>query len=181
MNTEQWGNIELPGLSDEELLNKNWNKITGAREAVKAREKNGWYEKNILRYEDLQYKERWKSSIKEAYENPELRQLQSDIHKGVTKTKEHAENIRLARLNAPPRDKSTKVKISNAQKGNTKRCQPMITPLGIFSSLKEAGQIHEANGLGNAVNHLRKRIKEQWEGYRNITKEEYTRLTGNEI
>ena len=24
-NTESWGNIELPGLSDEELYKKNWN------------------------------------------------------------------------------------------------------------------------------------------------------------
>jgi hypothetical protein len=24
-NTEEWGNIELPGLSDEELFKKNWN------------------------------------------------------------------------------------------------------------------------------------------------------------
>ena len=27
----QWGNIELPGLSDEELYNKNWNHIDAAK------------------------------------------------------------------------------------------------------------------------------------------------------
>jgi hypothetical protein len=31
-NTETWGNIELPGLSDEELFKKNWNWVAGARQ-----------------------------------------------------------------------------------------------------------------------------------------------------
>jgi hypothetical protein len=31
-NTEEWGNIELPGLSDEQLFKKNWNWIAGARQ-----------------------------------------------------------------------------------------------------------------------------------------------------
>lgn len=29
---EQWGNIELPGLSDDELFNKNWNHVAAAIE-----------------------------------------------------------------------------------------------------------------------------------------------------
>ena len=30
---DEWGNIELPGLSDKELFEKNWNRIAGVREA----------------------------------------------------------------------------------------------------------------------------------------------------
>lgn len=30
---EEWGNIELPGLSDEKLLNTNWNRVEGVRRA----------------------------------------------------------------------------------------------------------------------------------------------------
>jgi len=29
---DEWGNIELPGLSDEELHGKNWNRVTAAKE-----------------------------------------------------------------------------------------------------------------------------------------------------
>ena len=32
---DEWGNIELPGLSDEELLTKNWNVVAAAQERSK--------------------------------------------------------------------------------------------------------------------------------------------------
>lgn len=177
----EWGNVELPGLSDEQLHSKNWNKITAARETVKTREKNGWKEKNEQRLQDPEYVKRWSGSIKKAYEDPELRKLQSDIHKGVAKTKEHAENIRQARLSAPPRGQATRDKISQSQIGNTKHCKPVLTPEGVFASLKEAGRHYSTIGLGNAVAHLRKRIREQWDGYKHISKEEYILLTGKEL
>jgi hypothetical protein len=34
-NTTEWGNIELPGLSDEDLFKKDWNKVAAARERAK--------------------------------------------------------------------------------------------------------------------------------------------------
>ena len=158
------------------------NRATGALKAVSAREQNGWREKNELRYQDKDYKEKWKASIKEAYENPELRKRHSELHIGVSKSEEHKENIRKARLNAPPRSKDTRKKIGDAQRGNTKHCKPMVTPLGIFASLGEAGAAHEKQeGLGNANNQIRKRINENWDGYYRITKEEYTLLTGKEL
>jgi|DEB0MinimDraft_10_1074344.scaffolds.fasta_scaffold20294_4 hypothetical protein len=30
-NPDEWGNIELPGISDEELHSKNWNKVTAGK------------------------------------------------------------------------------------------------------------------------------------------------------
>jgi hypothetical protein len=111
----------------------------------------------------------------------EFSELQSQLKKGIPKSKKHAENIRKARLNAPPRTKETRKKISDAQRGNNKHCKPIITPLGIFMSLKEAGIEYSKSGLINATNHLRKRIKEKWDGYYYITKEEYILLTGKEL
>jgi hypothetical protein len=32
MNNEQWGNIELPGLNDSELLGKDWNRVARSKE-----------------------------------------------------------------------------------------------------------------------------------------------------
>ena len=43
-NTEEWGNIELPGLSDEKLLNTNWNYVA----AGKGRSQDSkWRENNL--------------------------------------------------------------------------------------------------------------------------------------
>lgn len=38
MNNEQWGNIELPGLSDEKLLSKNWNIVANNQSTWKNQE-----------------------------------------------------------------------------------------------------------------------------------------------
>lgn len=38
---EQWGNIQLPGLSDEELLKRNWNRVTAAREV---HQRESWHQ-----------------------------------------------------------------------------------------------------------------------------------------
>lgn len=62
-NTEVWGNIELPGLSDEELFRKNWNQIGAVRDAVKRRNKTEWLEKNNERYQDLEYRKKHKEAI----------------------------------------------------------------------------------------------------------------------
>lgn len=42
-NNEQWGNIELPGLSDEELFSKKWNQVRDSANLVKTKD---WKEKH---------------------------------------------------------------------------------------------------------------------------------------
>lgn len=49
LNNEQWGNIELPGLTDEELLNTDWHRKTIMKELVQTRVHNSWYEKNTAK------------------------------------------------------------------------------------------------------------------------------------
>jgi len=44
-NKKEWGNIELPGLTDEELFTKNWTKI--AAERAKSQDPE-WQKKNKL-------------------------------------------------------------------------------------------------------------------------------------
>jgi len=34
-DANEWGNIQLPGLSDQELHGKNWNKVTAAKNIAK--------------------------------------------------------------------------------------------------------------------------------------------------
>lgn len=57
-NTETWGNIELPGLSDEELFKKDWNKVAGARQ----RSKDPEYQKKLEKGLELRSKSCWKEN-----------------------------------------------------------------------------------------------------------------------
>jgi hypothetical protein len=87
-DNEEWGNIELPGLSDEELFAKNWNRVAAAREIVKAREKNGWKEKNEERFKDDEYIKKLSSSIKSFYEqNPDFHKQKISSEQWITNQK----------------------------------------------------------------------------------------------
>jgi len=176
MNNEQWGNIELPGLSDEELLNKNWNKITGAREAVKAREKNGWKEKNEQRFEDSEYSKRVAKSISETYSTEEGRRKQSV--KSKPHKEEAKEKIRKANIGKQRKGQSWIKSMAEKKKGNTCRCKPIVTPIGVFISLKEA-----EGPTKISIGRLRRYTKQlPWsKDYYHITKEEYIMLTGREL
>jgi hypothetical protein len=60
--TEEWGNIELPGLSDEELYNKNWESIARAR----ARNENPQYRNLLNKGLEQRSKSLWKENNKKA-------------------------------------------------------------------------------------------------------------------
>ena len=143
--------------------------------ALAKRELSGWYEKNSQRYEDQEYKDRWSKKIRESYANNEsLRNIQRDKVLGKKCTDEHKENVRKARLNAPPRTIETKQKISKAQKGNTKRCRPIVTPFGIYFSIKQAAEkLNEIRNFKNGRRVLLNLIKKQPQDYYHISKEEY--------
>ena len=72
---EEWGNIELPGLSDEELFNTNWNRVAAIQEMHKGRARAEmdpkWRkqrsEKQRLNNPDM--RERIKASLKKYYED----------------------------------------------------------------------------------------------------------------
>lgn len=59
--TVEWGNIELPGLSDEELFRKNWNQVAAARERSKDPK---WIEANTKRLKDPEYLKKLSNSLR---------------------------------------------------------------------------------------------------------------------
>ena len=61
-NTETWGNIELPGLSDEELLTRNWESVARNRE----RNKNPEYWKQLEKGLEYRSNTSWKENNKKA-------------------------------------------------------------------------------------------------------------------
>lgn len=61
-NTEEWGNIELPGLSDEELFKRHWEAEARARE----RNNDPIYWKKLKNGLDKRSKSLWKDNNKKA-------------------------------------------------------------------------------------------------------------------
>lgn len=101
--------------------------------------------------------------VKLAYQNPELRKRQSELRKGVPLPDEHAESIRRARLNAPPRTEATRAKLSANSEGNSRRCKKIHTPHGVFNSLSEASAA--LNIRAGKIRHMTRDIRTSHEWY----------------
>ena len=131
-----------PELSDSIFADIEFpdNKEMRRQTSIAKRELTGWHEKNKQRYADPEYKERWSNSIKDSYKDPALREHQRNKILGKKLSDETRERIRQVRLTAPPRSAETKKKLSDSQLGNQKRCKPVVTPFGVFSSLKFAAE-----------------------------------------
>jgi hypothetical protein len=144
-NTEEWGNIELPGLSDEELFKKNWTRVAINKE----------------RWSDPEFVKRREISLSEALQRPEVKQntkiaqqkmrtdefnkKHSQIMNELYKTKEWQQSVKTANSN-PVRNK----KIKDAHS------RPVATPHGIFTSLGDTGKHFNLTSEG-----IRHRIKTQ--------------------
>ena len=145
---------------------------------IAKRELSGWYEKNKERYKDEEFKERWKKSIKDRYEDPEVREKQRQSVLGVPKTEIHRQRVREARLKAPPRSADTRKKLSDSQLGNQKRAKPIVTPFGVFASLKLAGdQLNILRNFRNGRKVVCGMMQKNPKEYYYITREEYDNLT----
>jgi len=145
---------------------------------IAKRELSGWYEKNKERYGDAEYKERWRQSIKDRYADPEIREMQSRKVKGVPKSEIHKQRVREARLKAPPRSADTRKKLSDCQLGNQRRAKPIVTPFGVFASLKLAGdQLNILRNFRNGRKVVCGMMQKNPKEYYYITREEYDKLT----
>jgi hypothetical protein len=174
----------LAGITDKKAQ-VNDNKLLAIPTILSNRKKNGWDEKNVQRYEDPEYAKRVGKSISATYSTDEMREVQAMKAAGAN-SKEHNENIRKARLDAPPRSAETRAKLSVNNVGNNRRCKPVITPHGVYISLKEAGLALIEQGVFNyrpskAAHTIREYIRAGEDGYKHISREEYMMLTGKEL
>lgn len=174
-NTEQWGNIELPGLSDEKLFKTNWTLVAASREVVKKREQNGWYEKNT-----------------EAHKNKDMKSLASKISVSakLTRKKEGWKEQWISTIDKRNNDKEYQLKtLEGIQKRTQSKewqeknkearkqsLKPIVTPFGIFISVKQA-----IEKIGRSEGWLMKKRKTHPKEYYLISQEEYTILTGKDI
>ena len=135
-----------------------------------------WYNANIKRLEDPEYSKRVGKSISKTYSTEEGRKKQSA--KQHPQTEDAKEKIRLANLGKQRKGESWIQGMAEKQKGNTARCKPIVTPIGIFKSLGEA-----VEPTGISIGRLRKYTRTlPWsKEYYHISKEEYIMLTGKEL
>lgn len=61
MTKDEWGNIELPGLSDQELFSTNWNKVQASKDLISS---ESWKNKIKERTASQDYKDKHKDAIK---------------------------------------------------------------------------------------------------------------------
>lgn len=158
MTKETWGNIELPGISDKELLTKNWNKSAGVQDS----------------WQDPQIRQRRQQGIQKVYQEPGM---SSEMSRRGSRPKgaDHAQRVREANLGLK-KTQETKAKISQTQLGNQKHVKPLLTPEGVFASQKLAAQHYETLGLVNAGRKIQRYLKENQPGWKTISKEEYEQL-----
>lgn len=161
----EWGNIQLPGLADDKLLNTNWNFAKTKSDRLRRSQTV----KQIAAHRDEVYTEKLHQGIArrdntyQAISNarPEVQAKISAKMTGMVKAEEHLAKI---------------------AKKNKERGIPCITPLGIFRSGAEAGQAYnETRSVTNGKNAVNGALKKGKPGYRYISIEEYIMLTGKDV
>lgn len=165
LNDIEWGNTELPGVSDAELLSKNWNFAKTQDDKLRRSQTV----KQIAAQRDEDYIKKLHQGIANrdntyqaiANARPEVREKISASMKGKEKTAEH---------------------IARVAKKTKERGIPCITPLGIFRTGAEAGEAHnKSRGVSNGRNAVCSALKAGKEGYHYISVEEYIMLTGKDL
>lgn len=167
----EWGNIELPGLSDEELHGKNWNHITGMREFWNSDEgklQRERYSKmtkqaNAVRLSDPEYREKQAEISRQIAKNPDRNRKLSQSQKEYWNSeqgKKHrselqqsnwekhyetmAEAIRKS-YRETDRGKRVSEALLNSDKckaNGLRQRNKIQTPDGVFNSRKEAAEYY---------------------------------------
>jgi hypothetical protein len=133
-NTEEWGNIELPGLSDEELFKKNWTLVAANREVVKKREVNGWAEKNAISCKNRRIG--WADTISEsAIKTRQKEGWKEDWLKTIEERNNDLDYQKNLKEGIAKRTANPDWQKKNAEKAK-KLNKAIITPDGEFESVK---------------------------------------------
>jgi hypothetical protein len=133
----QWGNIELPGLSDEKLLTTNWTQVTAAKNrmanpATRKKLINSRKKQNTTEYLEHMSKQRLDSMDKPVdNSNKSLREKLTEVNRISAKNPIHYANRCAA--NKKMKD-DPKWREAHA-KGVLTYSEEVMTPMGIFPSM----------------------------------------------
>ena len=154
INKEVWGNIELPGLSDEELFTKDWNKIAAQQETFKDPKRQETH-KEMLKQRSNDPK--WNKNVKQGYKkrltDPKaVANHQKAIDQRATKTNWYENTVKKNQAMAKDpeylrkhQEGMDKVKQTDEWKESVKqrglkRRKTIQTPYGIFHGLTECAK-----------------------------------------
>jgi hypothetical protein len=180
-NTEQWGNIELPGLSDEKLFKTNWHLVGVNKEKSNDPE---WRKKVATavkkQFKDKEWLKNRSEKTREFWKTKEALEMKSKLQKAAWADPVKREKMTKALTVRYDDGKLAKkislsLKNSDACKKNGKRNRkPVKTPDGVFASRKEAATFYKVDPT-----QITKKISYK-EGWEYISQEEYILLTGKE-
>lgn len=163
MTKEQWGNVELPGLSDEELLTKNWNHIGAVRERNKV---PGYEEKRLRELFRVMATEEW------------LQKVRDTAKHWSTDPDWYAEQLK--RIERRSHNDEWRKNVGNASVVAHGCC--CVTPWGVFPSVQQAGKFRDKQrGTKCGVTVTCRNLKKGAAGYHYIEREEYIMLTGKDV
>lgn len=131
----QWGNIELPGLSDEKLLNTNWTKVDVIKEI---RSRDSWQKKINESYKSLERNKKISEKSKANFQNSEYVEKHRQIRIELWKDQQFQSKMETAYENRSKGDWKT-----NTVKANNKRARNIITPDGEFESIGLAAKFYK--------------------------------------
>lgn len=144
---DEWGNISLPGLSDEELYKTNWNKVAHAHTKINNPEFSNVMKRKFKEIKVTQeYQENYNKGMSkrdntyQAVNNSrnDVREKISNSLKGYQKSQEHLDKV---------------------AEQNRLRSKAICTPYGNFESRKLAVEYLSSTGLINAGKKLDKWLK----------------------
>ena len=199
-NTEQWGNIELPGLSDEELFKKNWIKIEIGKETAKRNLQNPTWHKKPRAADENRKKignsEEWKEFTRQLNQRPEWKAKNAEANKKRNfnpkniiafqeAMKKRSDNENWKKNVREAAQNRSEDWLQSHRKRKAMEGTPIVTPDGPFLKFSD-GVKHYISiwnlKKGGADYRLRKLLNdENNKEFFRITHEEYTRLTGKEI
>ena len=190
----EWGNIELPGLSDEKLLATNWNRVSASRDAVIKRSQTAWKPNIIKRNKKMAESEQWQqahlaAAVKRKTENSdwrnnvisanqakgadlEFRKTLSQAHLKLYQDPEHVKKHQEGR----EKMKNNGVWADNVRKAARARRQAVVTPQGAFNSRPSVCEHYKID-----ITTLGRWLKNKPTEFYYISQEEYTLLTGKEF
>lgn len=192
---EEWGNVELPGVSDDELLNTNWNHLGAVRErssdptwqasnqaAIDKKKQRPEYQvkrtqlnKELAKDKSVQDKK--SQTLKKQYADPVYKEFRHTIIKEVTKTDawKQAHDAGMTKRE----ENGWHEKNLEAAK---RRCKPIVSvEYGVFIGKKHLIEHMTSVGVGNAMGKVDRWLKTKPTEFYYISKEEYIMLTGKDI
>ena len=152
-----WDNQTLPGVTDEELFNTNWNLHSSKSDYLKRAEKRSLKQKEI----DAKRIPGIKSTVTAQYQNTEYKEFRTEIIRQVCATDEwkqaHAAGMKKREANGWYEKRG-------------KAFKPIQTPYGRFESKKAAVEAMTQLGISNAAGKLSTWLKTKANEYYYIVK-----------